>query len=330
MQTYQDIYVYIEQFEGEIIPVGFELIGEGKRLAKDLDCKVVAILIGHNVGHLTEVLIQYGADEVIIASEKALEYYRTESYAQVMVDIIEERKPEILLIGATSIGRDLAPRVSARIKTGLTADCTSLEICSETGNLLMTRPAFGGNILATIVCSNFRPQMATVRSGVMEKCQIDYQREGIVYNQKVKLTEDACDMKILEVIRSIQTKENLNDAEIIVAGGRGVGSEEGFFLLRQLADKLKGMVAGSRAAVDSGWIHKHNQVGQTGTTVRPRVYIACGISGAIQHVAGMERSEYIVAINRDPDAPIFDYCDVGIVGDLHDVLPKLIEEAAIC
>lgn len=326
MEGYKDIYVFVEQLEGVITPVSFELIAEGKRLAQDLDSKVVAVLPGYNVNTLADEVIAYGADEVIVIDHSHLNYYVTESYTRVLVQIIHDRKPEIFLIGATSIGRDLAPRVSARIKTGLTADCTSLEVCQDTGNLLMTRPAFGGNIMATIVCADYRPQMATVRSGVMEKLPYCPERTGDISYMVVDIPDSALNVEIEDIVRKVKDKVDLTGAEIIVSGGRGTGGEDGFALLEALADRIGGTVGASRAAVDSGWVSHDIQVGQTGTTVRPKVYFACGISGAIQHVAGMENSEYIIAINKDTDAPIFQYADMGIVGDIFEVVPKLIEQ----
>lgn len=323
---HKDIYVFIEQIRGEVTQVSYELLGEARRLAEVLGCQVVAMLLGDGVSNIAEQLIGYGADEVIVMEHEGLKDYLTEPYTVGLVQIIKDRKPEILLVGATSIGRDLAPRVSARIKTGLTADCTSLEIDSDTKQLLMTRPAFGGNIMATIICPDYRPQMATVRSGVMEIMEVPDTHKGVVTNMTVTFTDDAFKAKIVDIVEVKNAIENIGDAEIIVAGGRGVGSGDGFELLQTLAKKLGGVVGASRAAVDAGWIAKHCQVGQTGTTVRPKVYFACGISGAIQHVAGMERSDYVIAINKDEDAPIFDYADMGIVGDLHDVIPKLIDQ----
>lgn len=322
----KDIYVFIEQIRGEVTNVSYELLGEGRRLAEELECKVVAMLLGDQVENLADSLIAHGADEVIVMENEGLKNYLTEPYTIGLVQIIKERKPEILLVGATSIGRDLAPRVSARIKTGLTADCTSLEIDAETKQLLMTRPAFGGNIMATIICPDYRPQMATVRSGVMEVIEVSKAHEGVITKMAIELPEEAFKAKIVDIVQVKNAIENIGEAEIIVAGGRGVGSGDGFELLQTLAKKLGGVVGASRAAVDAGWIAKHCQVGQTGTTVRPKVYFACGISGAIQHVAGMERSDYVIAINKDEDAPIFSYADMGIVGDLHDVIPSLIDQ----
>jgi electron transfer flavoprotein alpha subunit len=250
----------------------------------------------------------------------------TEPYTKVLSEVISANKPEIVLIGATAIGRDLAPRVSARIYTGLTADCTSLDIDEENKNLLMTRPAFGGNIMATIVCPDHRPQMSTVRPGVMTICEKDESRIGDIKEFKVKLSEKDVNVEILEVVKEEKERINIEEADVLVSGGRGIGQPDNFKMLKELADLLKGQVSASRAVVDAGWIDRDHQVGQTGKTVRPGLYIACGISGAIQHLAGMEESEFIVAINKDPGAPIFEVADVGIVGDVNKVVPLLIEE----
>lgn len=323
-QQKQDIYVYIEQRDCCIQDVSIELIGEAKRLANNLGCKVVGILIGSDVEKISQNVIEWGADEVVVVDNLVFEHYTTEAYTKALTKVIEERCPEIVLIGATSIGRDLAPRVAARIQTGLTADCTELEIDQSTKKLLMTRPAFGGNIMATIVCEHHQPQMATVRGGVMTRAKKDTLRRGEVTCIEVDISEKELDLEILEIVRTVKANIDITKADVIVAGGRGVGSQENMSLLKEVAKALKGEIAGSRAAVDEGWLPKHLQVGQTGVTVRPKLYFACGISGAIQHITGMERAEYIIAINKDPHAPIFNYADLGIVGDLREVLPKLL------
>lgn len=319
------VFVFAEQVDNIITPVSFELIGKARELAEDLDSQVVAILLGYQVADLAQALVSYGAQSVLIADRMELEHYRTELYTQVISKIIDQYKPEIFLFGATSIGRDLAPRVAGRIHTGLTADCTALEIEAETKRFLMTRPAFGGNLLATIVCPEHRPAMATVRPGVMIKREPDETAVAEMISIEVDIVENNMFTTILEVMRKGTSKQDIQDARIIVAGGRGMRSVEGFALLQDLADSLGGQLASSRAAVDAGLQDKARQVGQTGKTVRPVLYIACGISGAIQHLAGMEESDFIVAINSDPTALIFNVADVGIVGDALKIVPKLTE-----
>ena len=323
---YKGVYVFIQQVEGVIAPVSFELIGKAKQLAKALNSSVSAVLCGHNVAHLADELGEYGADTVVLIDDPALESYMTEPYAHAMYSAIEFFKPEIVLYGATTIGRDLAPRVSARVHTGLTADCTKLEIDPETDRLLMTRPAFGGNLMATIICPDFRPQMATVRPGVMQKCEREPGRRARVLPFGVKFERNDRYIEILDVIKKMNESADISEAKILVSGGRGMGSKENFQMLYDLAEVLGGRVAASRAAVDAGWADKELQVGQTGKTVRPKLYIAVGISGAIQHMAGMEESEIIIAINRDETAPIFNIADYGVVGDLNKVVPMLTEK----
>lgn len=322
----KDIYVVVEQVDGVVQKVGIELIGIASKLAADLGQEVVAVLLGKEVKGLAENLIHHGANKVICVEDPILEHYATEPYTKALNAIVEAKKPEIVLYGATSIGRDLAPRVSARVHTGLTADCTKLEIDPETKLLLMTRPAFGGNIMATIVCKEFRPQMATVRPGVMQALPTDTSRTGEVELFKVEFTDADMDIKIREVIKEKHAKVDITEAKVLVSGGRGIGNAEYFDVLKELADELGGLVTSSRANVDAGWIGRERQVGQTGKTVRPDLYMACGISGAIQHLAGMEDSEFIVAINKDAQAPIFDVADLGVVGDLHKIMPILIDK----
>lgn len=322
---HKGVAVFVEQRSGEIQGVSLELLGKGKELASKLGEKLTAILLGNNIDHLANELIYSGADEVVVVNDPILDVFVTEPYTKALVHVINERKPEIVLIGATTIGRDLGPRVSARVHTGLTADCTSLEIDDETRNLLMTRPAFGGNIMATIICPDHKPQMSTVRPGVMQKLERNEDLTGEIINMSVEFTSDDMNVQVLEYIKETAKKANLEDASIIVAAGRGVG-EENIELLKELADLLGGQIAGSRAAIDAGWLEKDRQIGQTGKTVRPTLYIACGISGAIQHVAGMEESEYIVAINKASDAPIFEVADLGIVGDVKQVVNSLIAQ----
>jgi len=325
---HKGVAVFVEQRSGEIQSVSLELLGKGKELANKLGEKLTAILLGNNIDHLANELIYSGADEVVVVNDPVLDVFVTEPYTKALVHVINERKPEIVLIGATTIGRDLGPRVSARVHTGLTADCTSLEIDDETRNLLMTRPAFGGNIMATIICPDHKPQMSTVRPGVMKKLERNEELTGEIINMSVEFTSDDMNVQVLEYIKETTKKVNLEDASIIVAAGRGVGAEN-IELLRELAELLGGQVAGSRAAIDAGWLEKDRQIGQTGKTVRPTLYIACGISGAIQHVAGMEESEYIIAINKASDAPIFEVADLGIVGDVKQVVTSLISQLKV-
>lgn len=322
----KDIYVVVEQVDGVIQKVGVELIGIANKLAKDLGQKVVAVLLGDNIKDQAETLISHGAEKVICVDDPMLKVYATEPYTKALNAIVRAKEPEIMLYGATSIGRDLAPRVSARVHTGLTADCTKLEIDPETKLLLMTRPAFGGNIMATIVCKEHRPQMATVRPGVMHALPKDPSRTGEVEMFKVDFVPEDMNIVIREVIKSKHANVDITEAKILVSGGKGIGSQAYFETLKELADELDGLVTSSRANVDEGWIGRERQVGQTGKTVRPDLYMAMGISGAIQHLAGMEDSELIIAVNRDPEAPIFGAADLGIVGDLHKITPILIEK----
>jgi len=319
----KDVLVFCEQRDGILQKVSLELLGEGKKLADSLGQNLVALLLGHEIKDQCQNLIQHGAKEVIFVDDEALKDYMTEPYTKAMTEVLNETNPEIVLMGATAIGRDLAPRVAARVKTGLTADCTSLEIDEETKNLLMTRPAFGGNILATIICPNHRPQMASIRPGVMIAPEPDKSAAGTVREVKIALSPKDKNVTILETVKTTKKAKDVSEAKILISGGRGAG-KEGFAVLSKLADNLGGQVAASRAAVDEGFADKDRQVGQTGKTVRPELYIACGISGAIQHIAGMEESELIIAINKNPSAPIFDVADLGIVGDMHKIIPKLI------
>ena len=337
LEEYKGVFVFAQQVDNKLNGIALELVGKGKDLAKDLGTEVTAVLIGSDVMGLTKELAEYGADRIIVVDDPELKEYRTEPYAHALAEVIKKYKPEIMLVGATAIGRDLGPRVSARIHTGLTADCTQLEIGDFPINpipgreqlhnqLLMTRPAFGGNTIATIACPNFRPQMATVRPGVMQKAErvegaqavIEEFNPGFVPNNKY--------VEILDIVKAVSDVEDIMDAKILVSGGRGVGSAENFKLLDDLAEALGGTVSCSRAVVDAGWKSKDLQVGQTGKTVRPHVYFAIGISGAIQHLAGMEESDIIIAINKDETAPIFDVADYGIVGDLNKILPALTEK----
>ncbi len=317
------IYVFAEQRSGKLQSVGYELLGEANALAKDLGQPVVAVLLGNGIAAQAESLIPYGADEVVVVDDPILEEYTTEPYAKALAAVIKERQPEIVLFGATSIGRDLAPRLSARIRTGLTADCTGLAIDPDTKLLMMTRPAFGGNLMAVIRCKNHRPQMATVRPGVMQPMEPEEERQGKVTVFPVAFTSADQTVELLEVIPKKRGSADITQASCLISGGRGVGSKDNFQQLYTLAELLGGEVSGSRAAVDAGWLEKDRQVGQTGKTVRPQLYLACGISGAIQHVAGMENSTCVIAINKNETAPIFGVADLGIVGDLHAILPRL-------
>ncbi|NLN97699.1 MAG: electron transfer flavoprotein subunit alpha/FixB family protein [Eubacteriaceae bacterium] len=325
LKEYKGVFVFVQQVDNEITNVSYELIGKGKELAEDLGTKVSAVLLGHNVKDLADKLAVRGAAEVIIVDDPALETYMTEPYTQAMHEVIEQHKPEIVLYGATAIGRDLAPRVSARVHTGLTADCTKLEIDEDTKDLKMTRPAFGGNIMATIVCSEHRPQMATVRPGVMIKADAVPDAKAKIIECRVDFDKNDKYVEIVDIAKTVASKVDIQDAKILVSGGRGVGTPENFSILQDLADALGGQLSGSRASVDSGWLDKDLQVGQTGKTVRPGVYFAIGISGAIQHLAGMEESDFIIAINKDNTAPIFNIADVGLVGDLNEIVPALTE-----
>jgi electron transfer flavoprotein alpha subunit len=336
LEEYKGVYVFAQQVDNQISGIAFELLGKAKELAGDLNEKVTAVLIGSGVKSLADQLAEYGADKVIVVDDPELKDYRTEPYTHALASVINEYKPEIMLVGATAIGRDLGPRVSARVATGLTADCTVLEIGDfplnpipgqeqKHNQLLMTRPAFGGNTIATIACPDNRPQMATVRPGVMQKIEPVKGAKAEVVEFNPGFTPNNKYVEILDIVKEVTNTVDIMDAKILVSGGRGVGSAENFKLLEDLADAIGGTVSCSRAVVDSGWKPKELQVGQTGKTVRPNVYFAIGISGAIQHVAGMEESDLIIAINKDEDAPIFDVADYGIVGDLNKIVPLLTE-----
>lgn len=336
LEEYKGVYVFAEQVDNKLSGIAFELLGKAKDLAADLNAEVAAVLIGSDVKGLADELAAYGADKVIVVDDPELKEYRTEPYAHALASVIEKYKPEIMLVGATAIGRDLGPRVSARVKTGLTADCTSLEIGDfplvaapgkeseqKHNQLLMTRPAFGGNTIATIACPDNRPQMATVRPGVMQKIAPIAGAKANVVEFNPGFTPDNRYVEILNVVKAVKSTANIMEAKILVSGGRGVGSKENFKLLEDLAEVLGGTVSCSRAVVENGWLPVDLQVGQTGKTVRPQIYFAIGISGAIQHVAGMEDSDLIIAINKDEDAPIFDVADYGLVGDLNKIVPAL-------
>lgn len=329
LQDYKGIFVFAQQVDCKVTGVSYELIGKAKELAVELGTDVTAVVIGDGVKVLADSLAAYGADKVVVVEDPCLKEYTTEPYTHAMYSVIEQYKPEIVLYGATAIGRDLAPRVSARVKTGLTADCTKLEVDEQTKNLRMTRPAFGGNIMATIICPANRPQMATVRPGVMQKIDKIADAKAVVEECKLDFVPNSKYVTVEDVIKKISNKLDIMDAKILVSGGRGVGSKENFKLLEDLAVAINGTVSSSRACVDAGWTEKEIQVGQTGKTVRPQVYFAIGISGAIQHLAGMEESDLIIAVNKDDTAPIFDVADFGIVGDLNQIVPLLTEKLKV-
>lgn len=337
LEEYKGVYVFAQQVDNELSGIAFELLGKAKDLAKDLDTDVTAVLIGSEVKDLADELAAYGADKVIVVDDPELKEYRTEPYTHALASVINEYKPEIMLVGATAIGRDLGPRVSARVATGLTADCTVLEIGDfplvaipgreqKHNQLLMTRPAFGGNTIATIACPEFRPQMATVRPGVMKKAPKVKGAKAVIEEFNPGFTPNSQYVEILDIVKAVTDTVDIMDAKILVSGGRGMGGPDNFKILEELAEAIGGTVSCSRAVVDAGWKPKDLQVGQTGKTVRPNVYFAIGISGAIQHLAGMEESDIIVAINKDETAPIFDVADYGVVGDLNKVVPMLTEK----
>ena len=325
---YKGVWVFAEQRDGELQKVALELLGKGKQIAADLGVELTAVLLGNKVDSIASDLLAYGADKVIYAEDERLAHFTTDAYTRVISDLTNERKPEIILVGASVLGRDLGPRLAGRLSTGLTADCTGLDVEEGTNQLMMTRPAFGGNLMATIMCTEHRPQMATVRPGVFDKLAKDESKVTDSKIEKVSVTLDAEDLriKVLETVKLAKQLADIGEAEILVSGGRGMGSKENFALLQDLANVLGGTVSGSRAAVDNGWVDHALQVGQTGKTVRPKVYIACGISGAIQHLAGMQDSDYIIAINRDADAAIMHVADLGLVGDITKIIPELVAQ----
>ena len=323
---YKGVWVFAEQREGKLQKVSLELLGKGRELADKLGVELTALLLGSDIDDIAKELVAYGADKVIYADSPLLKHFTTDGYTKVICDLAKDIKPEAILVGATFIGRDLGPRVAARLATGLTADCTSLDIDTENKNLLMTRPAFGGNLMATIVCGDHRPQMSTVRPGVFEKLAKDTARSGEIQKVVANLTVADIRTEMLEIVKACKGCMDIGEAKIIVAGGRGIGNKEGFEVLKDLADALGGIVAGSRAAIDNGWLDKAYQVGQTGKTVRPNLYIACGISGAIQHLAGMQDSDYIIAINKDAGASIMKVADLALVGDYKKVIPELVAQ----
>lgn len=324
----KDVFVVIEQREGYVQKVGLELLGEAQKLAAALGEKVVAVLMGSNITGKARMLYEYGADKVVLVDDPILKHYVTEPYAKALTTVIGLYDPNVVLFGASSIGRDLAPRVAGRVHTGLTADCTKLDVDTENGLLLMTRPAFGGNIMATIVCKNYRPQMATVRPGVMKMPERKEVAECEPEVVRIAFEPSDMNVEIVEVLPKTTKSVDITEAKVLVSGGRATGGAEGFEPLRKLAEVLGGEVSSSRVGVDSGWIEKDRQVGQTGKTVRPDLYVACGISGAIQHLAGMEDSEFILAINKDATCPMMEIADLGIQGDIKKIVPKLTEAIA--
>jgi len=323
LSSYRGVWVFAEQRDGKIMPVAYELLGEGRKLADSINTELSAVLMGDKLDAEAQELIEYGADKVYLASSPLLSHYRNEFYTKVFVDLINQYKPEIVLVGATTIGRSLAPRIAARIKCGLTADCTALEMDPGKRILLQTRPAFGGNIMATIISQNSRPQMATVRPRVMKKAVRNPARKGEIVRVQPGISLEDALSEILKIINVEEQVVDLQEADIIVSGGRGLGKAENFSLIQELAQTLGGAVGASRATVDAGWIPSYHQVGQTGKTVCPKLYIACGISGQVQHLVGMQNSDVIVAINKDPNAPIFQVATYGIVGDLFEIVPLL-------
>ena len=325
LTAYKGLWVFAEQRSGKVVPVAYELLGEGRRLADALETELAAVLMGTGLDGEAKALIAAGADKVYLYEDALLNEFHEDAYADAMSELVNKHKPEIILAGATSIGRAFVPLVATRVRTGLTADCTMLGVDLEKRNLLQTRPAFGGNIMATIVCPGYRPQMATVRPGVMKRLAADQSRNGEIIKSG-PATPMTSKTRLLEVIEEAGHKINISEAEVIVAGGRGMGNEKGFALLKELADALGGVLGASRAAVDAGWLPYPHQIGQTGRTVSPRIYFACGISGAIQHLAGMQSSDVIIAINKDKDAPIFNVADYGIVGDVFEIIPILIQK----
>jgi len=323
--AYKGVWVWVEQFRGEACSISWEMMGQGRKIADALGTTLSACILGHNADHIAQQAITYGADSVFLVDDPTVGVYRTAPYSKLLAQLVRHYKPEIFLLGASARGRDLAGAIATQVRTGLTADCTGLDIDPEKKLLRQTRPAFGGNIMATIICPNYRPQMATVRHRVFEMPEPDSSRQGQIVRVPAVMAEDQIASKVADFIMQ-EGGVNLADAKIIVSGGRGVRGPEGFDPIRQLAEVLGGAVGSSRAAVDAGWIPYAHQVGQTGRTVRPDLYIACGISGAIQHLAGMGTAKVIVAINKDPEAPIFKVANYGVVGDLFQIVPALTEE----
>jgi electron transfer flavoprotein alpha subunit len=324
LQDFKGVMIFAEQREGKVAAVSYELIGAGRRLAGELDTELSAVLLGADESEANE-LIKWGADRVYLCNDSIFDKFNDDAYAEMLLRLINEYKPSIVLAGATPIGRSFIPRVAARLRTGLTADCTSLEIDKESKNLLQIRPAFGGNIMATILCPDNRPQMATVRPRVMKRGEYIADRKGGIVN--INAHNIISRTKVIESVKEISgISVNLHEADVIIAGGRGLGNAKGFKLLEELAQVMGGVLGASRAAIDEGWISYSHQVGQTGKTVNPKIYFACGISGAVQHLVGMQSSDIIIAINKNPEAPIFNVATYGIVGDLYEIVPLLIKQ----
>lgn len=326
MDEYRGVWVFIEQNDGKIEGVSLELLGAGRKLADKLDVPLSGILLGYEIKSLCQEVIAYGADQVYVIDNEVMKDYRTESYMKAVINLAEKYKPEIFLYGATSNGKDLASAVATDLSTGLTADTTMLDVEVDKRLLEASRPAFGGNIMATILCKKHRPQMATVRPKVMKALEPDPDRQGEVIEEAITLSEDDMRTKVIKIVKDVTKKVNLADAHVVVAGGKGMGDFQNFQLIHDLADAIGATVGGTRDVVEAGWLPHEQQVGQTGETITPKVYFAIGISGAIQHVVGMKNSEFIIAINKDPDAPIFDVATYGIVGDALEIVPKLIKE----
>ncbi|SHJ80710.1 electron transfer flavoprotein alpha subunit [Dethiosulfatibacter aminovorans DSM 17477] len=327
IDDYKDIWVFIETEHGKPRNVGLELLGQGRNLAEKLNQNLVGIVFGKNTDEVVKEVKDYGTDKIIVVEGEEFEHYNTDSYTIALTKLINEYKPSVILIGATNNGRDLGPRVACRVKTGLTADCTDLGVDEDSGNVAWTRPAFGGNIMATILCPDHRPQIGTVRPNVFKKPEVEVKEHCKIIREKIEVEPKDIRTKRIDFIKlASEESVNLEEADVIVSGGRGLRNPENFAIIKELADVMGGTVGASRAAVDAGWLPAIHQVGQTGKTVGPKIYIACGISGAIQHYAGMSSSDIIIAINKDKDAPIFDVADYGIVGDLFEVVPALTEE----
>ncbi len=326
MDENRGVWVFIEQNDGKIEGVSLELLGAGRKLADKLDVPLSGVLLGYEIMSLSQEVIAYGADQVYVIDHEVMKDYRTESYMKAVINLAEKYKPEIFLYGATSNGKDLASAVATDLSTGLTADTTMLDVEVDKRLLEASRPAFGGNIMATILCKKHRPQMATVRPKVMKAMEPDHDRQGEVIEEAIALSEDDMRTKVIKIVKDVTKKVNLADAHVVVAGGKGMGDAQNFQLIHELADAIGATVGGTRDVVEAGWLPHEQQVGQTGETITPKVYFAIGISGAIQHVVGMKNSEFIIAINKDPDAPIFDVATYGIVGDALEIVPKLIKE----
>ncbi|USK51413.1 electron transfer flavoprotein subunit alpha/FixB family protein [Bacillus sp. CMF12] len=326
MDENRGVWVFIEQNDGKIEGVSLELLGAGRKLADKLDVPLSGVLLGYEIMSLSQEVIAYGADQVYVIDHEVMKDYRTESYMKAVINLAEKYKPEIFLYGATTNGKDLASAVATDLSTGLTADTTMLDVEVDKRLLEASRPAFGGNIMATILCKKHRPQMATVRPKVMKALEPDHDRQGEVIEEAITLSEDDMRTKVIKIVKDVTKKVNLADAHVVVAGGKGMGDFQNFQLIHELADAIGATVGGTRDVVEAGWLPHEQQVGQTGETITPKVYFAIGISGAIQHVVGMKNSEFIIAINKDPDAPIFDVATYGIVGDALEIVPKLIKE----